>query len=256
MNSLLARVRSRFKKPRDLPPDYNNATQDVDPAVLAIYERVRPYTMTNLLRVNALVQGVQHVVQRGVPGAFVECGVWRGGSVLAMLLKLQQLGAADRDIYLYDTYDGMTAPDEKDTSPFEQPALVTWQGAVNMGLRAWHHFFKPDIFSFEQVKDTVLSTGYPAARIHFVKGDVRETIPAQAPETIALLRLDTDWYDSTRHELLHLYPRLGVGGVLLIDDYGHWDGCRKAVDEYFSAGGAPPLLLNRVDYAARLAIKH
>lgn len=256
MRATLRRIRSRLRRLGALPPDYNNATKDVEPAVLELYERVRPHTLTNLLRVNALVQGVRHVVQRRVPGAFVECGVWRGGSVMAMLLELQRLGVDDRDFYLYDTYEGMTAPTAQDTSPFERPALLTWQAAVAAGQRAWHHFFKPEIFSLEQVRQTVLATGYPAARVHFVKGDVRETLPAQAPAGIALLRLDTDWYDSTRHELLHLYPRLALGGVLLIDDYGHWDGCRQAVDEYFASGTAPPLLLNRVDYAARLAIKH
>lgn len=256
MKSLMERVRSRLRRKAALPPDYNNATQDVDPAVLEIYERVRPYTMTNLLRVNALVQGVQHVVRRGIEGALVECGVWRGGSVLAMLLALERLGVADRDVYLYDTFEGMTAPDTRDTSPFEPPALVTWQHAISRGMRAWHHFFKPDIFNLAQVRDTLLATGYPESRLHFVQGDVLVTIPRTAPGRLALLRLDTDWYDSTRHELQHLYPRLSTGGVLLIDDYGHWDGCRRAVDEYFSNGEVPPVLLNRVDYAARLAIKY
>lgn len=252
MSSLLHRIRARLKA----PPDYNNATADVDPEVLRIYERVRPYTMTNLLRVNALVQAVQHVVRRGVPGAFVECGVWRGGSVLAMLLKLRQLGVTDRDLFLYDTFEGMTVPGQADTSPFERPALLTWRHAVAAGRRAWHEFFKPELFNFDQVRETVLAAGYPGERIHFVRGDVKDTLPSRAPETIALLRLDTDWYDSTRHELQHLYPRLSAGGVLIVDDYGHWDGCRKAVDEYFSNGSAAPVLLNRVDYAARLAIKH
>ena len=256
MKSLLGRVRSRVKALIRPPPDYNNAIRDVDPATLDIYERVRPHTMTNLLRINALVQAVQHVVRRNTAGALVECGVWRGGSVLAMLLQLQRMGVTDRDVYLYDNFEGMSQPAAVDTSPFEQPASRTWHNAVNAGRRAWHEFFKPEIFSFEQVRATILASGYPATRLHFVKGDVLETIPAQAPERIALLRLDTDWYESTRHELVHLYPRLSAGGVLLIDDYGHWDGCRKAVDEYFAADGVAPVLLNRVDYAARLAIKH
>ena len=83
----------------------------------------------------------------------------------------------------------------------------------------------------------------------------RKTIPGEAPDRLALLRLDTDWYESTRHELVHLYPRLEKGGVLIIDDYGHWEGARRAVDEYF-AHNPPPLLLARVDYAGRIAIKH
>jgi hypothetical protein len=100
----------------------------------------------------------------------------------------------------------------------------------------------------------VLATGYPEERIRFVRGPVEETLPAKAPKALALLRLDTDWYESTRHELLHLYPRLAVGGVLIIDDYGHWDGCRKAVTEHFQ-DHAPPVLLNRIDYTGRIAVK-
>ena len=98
-------------------------------------------------------------------------------------------------------------------------------------------------------------TGYPEEKIHFVQGRVEETIPASAPDSISLLRLDTDWYESTKHELVHLFPRLSPSGVIIIDDYGHWKGCRKAVDEYFDTGDHPQLLLNRVDYSCRIAVK-
>ena len=100
----------------------------------------------------------------------------------------------------------------------------------------------------------MLSTGYDIARTHFVAGDVEQTIPGVVPEQISLLRLDTDWYESTRHELKHLYPRLIRGGVLIIDDYGHWKGARQAVDEYLAETGAK-LLLNRIDYTGRAAVK-
>ena len=96
--------------------------------------------------------------------------------------------------------------------------------------------------------------GYPAERIHFVQGKVEETIPRVLPERIALLRLDTDWYESTRHELIHLYPKLCAGGVLVLDDYGHWQGSRKAVDEWMAQTGTR-MLLNRVDYTGRIAVK-
>jgi hypothetical protein len=115
--------------------------------------------------------------------------------------------------------------------------------------------FGADVFDEESVRATLLETGYPAERIHVVKGRVEDTIPAQAPDGLALLRLDTDWYESTRHELDHLYPRLVDGGVLIIDDYGHWEGARRAVDEYFETA-APPLLLGRIDYSGRIAVKH
>jgi hypothetical protein len=98
------------------------------------------------------------------------------------------------------------------------------------------------------------STAYPGSHIHYVKGRVEDTIPKHAPQAIALLRLDTDWYESTRHELEHLFPRLVRGGVLILDDYGHWKGAKEAVDEYFAKLGRSPLL-QRLDYSGRLAIK-
>src|SRR5690606_24776929 len=100
----------------------------------------------------------------------------------------------------------------------------------------------------------MVSTGYPMERCHFVEGKVEDTIPATVPDRISLLRLDTDWYESTRHELEHLWPLLQPGGVLIIDDYGHFEGARKAVDEYFLDRSDAPLL-NRIDYTGRIAIK-
>jgi hypothetical protein len=91
--------------------------------------------------------------------------------------------------------------------------------------------------------------------VHFVQGPVEETLPGTTPDSVALLRLDTDWYESTLHELTHLYPRMSAGGVLIIDDFGHWDGARRAVTEYFSTS-AKPILLTRTDYTGRMGIKH
>ncbi|HEY1740692.1 MAG TPA: TylF/MycF/NovP-related O-methyltransferase [Acidimicrobiia bacterium] len=227
---------------------------DVDDIDRAIVERCRPYTLTSELRVHALLDAVAYCVAREVPGAFAECGVWRGGSVLAMVLKLRELGVADRAIHLYDTFEGMTEPTLHDTSAFSAPALDTWSEARAPGEVAWNALFDPDVFNEDAVFELLVDTGYPGEQIHMVKGRVEETLPSEAPEQLALIRLDTDWYESTRHELEHLYPRLSTGGVLIIDDYGHWDGCRRAVDEYFGSV-APPLLLNRIDYTGRIAVK-
>jgi O-methyltransferase len=195
------------------------------------------------------------VVRRDISGALVECGVWRGGSVLAMILTLQELGVADRDIHLYDTFEGMTEPTEQDVSDLDGSAVETWARATEVGQRPWSEVFGAERFDEAGVRRMLLSTGYPEERLHLVRGPVEQTLPAHAPEQLALLRLDTDWYESTRHELVHLYPRLADGGVLLIDDYGHWQGCRQAVDEYFS-GEAASVLLCRTDYTGRLAVKH
>ncbi len=100
----------------------------------------------------------------------------------------------------------------------------------------------------------MLSTGYPKEKIHLIKGKVEDTIPENIPKEIALLRLDTDWYESTKHELIHLFPLLKPNGILIIDDYGHWEGARKAVDEYISDNNIH-ILLNRIDYSGRISVK-
>jgi hypothetical protein len=226
----------------------------LDDADRAIVERALPFTMTGVPRLQALVDAVRHLERAEIPGAFAECGVWRGGSVLAMILTLQQLGASDRDIHLYDTFEGMTEPTEHDVSPIDPPALETWREAEGRDERAWSQLFDAETFNEDAVRATLAETGYPRERLHLVAGPVEETLPAQAPESLALLRLDTDWYESTRHELDHLYPRLAEGGVLIIDDYGHWEGARRAVDEYFAEHGPAPML-TRIDYTGRIAVK-
>lgn len=228
---------------------------DVSPEDQTIIAEAQLYSMTHFERLFVLIDAVRHVVRREIPGAFIECGVWRGGSVLAMLRTLLSLGVTDRDIYLYDTFEGMTAPTEKDVSANHGSALQAWQLAQGSGERVYNQFFNERIFNEESVRRLLLSTGYPSERLHFVKGPVEQTIPATMPDKISLLRLDTDWYESTRHEMHHLYPLLQKNGVLIIDDYGDWAGCRKAIDEYFSSGHTPPILLNRVDYSCRIAVK-
>lgn len=210
--------------------------------------------MTSNERLVAVIDATEYIVRNGLPGAFVECGVWRGGSVLAMVRTLQHLDVHERDFYLFDTFEGMTAPTTVDQSAFDGSATEAWASARREGAKAWNELFHRDVFNLHDLRAMLFATGYPSERFNFVQGPVEQTIPAQAPGEIALLRLDTDWYESTRHELEHLYPRLSTGGVLIIDDYGHWQGCRQAVDEYFDAAGHRPLL-SRIDYTGRSAVK-
>jgi hypothetical protein len=227
-----------------LPPDY-------EPELERTIRRVRRYTMTTPRRIAALCDSVAYAVRADVPGAVVECGVWKGGSMMAAALTLLRLGAADRDLYLFDTFQGMPPPTDEDVfsaydgySPRRHWRRRQREGAHN----TWHYV------PVEQVRAALLSTGYPAERVHLVEGRVEETLPSGAPERIAVLRLDTDWYASTKHELEHLYPRLSPGGALILDDYGHYEGARRAVDEYFDARGER-LLLSRIDYTGRVAVK-
>jgi hypothetical protein len=246
---MIRRLRARrAEQPADDPFRLMSAADE------RIVRAALPYTMTGVPRLQALVDAVRHCAGTGLQGAFVECGVWRGGSVLAMILTLQDLGVDDRELHLFDTFEGMTEPTEHDTSPFDGAALDQWHDARARGERPWEAVFGPEAFSEEAVRATLLATGYPSERLHVVPGPVEQTLPAHDTGDIALLRLDTDWYESTRHELEHLYPRLVRGGVLIVDDYGHWEGARRAVDEFFAEHGPPPLL-HRVDYTARVAVK-
>jgi O-methyltransferase len=235
------------------PPDPAVASV-VEPAERAILDEVRGYTLTSEERVLATMDAVEYIARNDVPGALVECGVWRGGSVLAMIRTLQRFGVDDRDVYLFDTFEGMTAPSELDVSDYHEPAIDTWRRDQDAGKQSWDYFFDPSLYTLKSVQDLLLATGYPAARLHFVVGPVEETLPGKAPEQIAVLRLDTDWYESTKHELDHLYPLVAAGGVLILDDYGHWDGARRAVDEYFADLGTRPLLC-RTDYTGRIGTK-
>ena len=250
MKKILSRLRGQKKQATT-----TDQAVELSPTDRQILNAIRPYTMTTELRIEALLKTVRYCVEAELPGAFAECGVWRGGSVLAMILQLQQLGIDDRDIYLYDTFEGMTEPTEADTSPYEASAMATWQDAKAKGTQAWAGMFNEGVFNEDDVRAVLRETGYPQHRLHFVRGPVEETIPATLPGEIALLRLDTDWYESTAHELNHLYPQLTQGGVLIIDDYGHWEGARKAVDEYFERADVRPVLLHRIDYTGRAAIK-
>lgn len=213
----------------------------------AIYAFVRPYTMTTQTRVFALIESIRYVEREQIPGAIVECGVWRGGSMMAAIKALTALGVTNREIYLFDTFEGMTAPSKEDDG-FAQHLFHKHRekdGGTTLAR-----------CGLDEVRDNVARCAYPMERIHFVRGPVEETLPGQAPDSIALLRLDTDWYASTKHELEHLFPRLQPGGTLIIDDYGAYDGARKAVDEYFSAERPPRFFLHRIDESGRLVMKH
>jgi O-methyltransferase len=211
----------------------------------ALHERVSPYTQTSLERVAALADAVEYVIRRGVPGDFVECGVWRGGSSMAVALTLLRLGVNNRRLWLYDTFGAMRPAGEHDRDYAGRPMAAGALDEVNNSAHTAG-------LTLSEVRSAMTTTGYPPEQVTYVEGLVEETIPRSAPERIAPLRLDTDWYESTRHELVELYPRLERGGVLIVDDYGHFAGARRAVDEYFAR---EPILLGRIDYTGRMAVK-
>lgn len=213
-----------------------------------IFEQVRSYTMTSPERVGTLIDAVHHVVAAGIPGAMVECGVWRGGSMMAVAQTLHDLGETRRDLYLYDTFEGPPPPSEEDAEKDPDhfaPDRRMAPSEIPPALQT---------LPFDEIDRALLETKYPKERIHYVVGDVQDTIPRTVPNQIAILRLDTDRYSSTRHELEHLYPLVSHGGILIIDDYASFSGARAATDEYFESQGVVPML-HRIDPASRLVVR-
>jgi len=211
---------------------------------------IAPFTMTSPERIWSVINSVKYVVSNNLPGDFVECGVWRGGSAMCIAYKLKQLGILDRKIWLYDTYTGMTPPSNKDIEAYTGRSAndLLNKTAKDDGDNVWC------IASKEDVSKNIFSTGYPMDNVMFIEGDVLDTLNISIPGQISLLRLDTDWYESTRKELHVLYPLLVSGGVCIIDDYGYWRGSRIAVDEYLLENNIN-VLLHPIDETGRIFIK-
>jgi O-methyltransferase len=221
-----------------------------EPEFWDIYNLCKPYTMTSVERMYALYSSVNYVLANDIKGDFVECGVWRGGSAMMIAKILHNKQITNRKIYLYDTFEGMTEPTDIDVDLKGKSAKQSLKEIKETSPGSiWC------VAHLVDVKNNMSLTNFPEDKLVYVKGKVEDTIPQVIPDkSISLLRLDTDWYESTKHELVNLYPNLEVNGILIIDDYGHWAGCKKAVDEYLKEYNIT-ILLNRVDYSGRVAIK-
>lgn len=224
---------------------------DMEADFVADWQRCAPFTLTGPERGYALWQAVCHIARAGLAGDFVECGVWRGGSAMLMALAAQRFGIGHRHIHLFDTFAGMTAPGAND--------IEANSGRAAADLLAERPRDTDDPYwglaSRAAVEAAMASTGYAPGLIHYVEGDVLATLPAAAPDAIALLRLDTDWEASTRHELESLWPRLVPGGIIIIDDYGYWQGARAATDVFWATLGTAAPMLHRIDATGRIAVK-
>jgi O-methyltransferase len=235
--------RKKFPGGLNFPSDFEDMHKN-------IFLKVRDYTMTSAERIFGLIEAVKYLVKHKINGDIVECGVWKGGSMMAIAETLLFMNDIARNLYLYDTFEGMSAPTTEDKNFKDQRAdiLLEKEEGFKSNSNVWAYS------TLEDVEQVMCLTSYNSNLIHYIKGKVEETIPQTTPGKIALLRLDTDWYESTKHELIHLFPSLVSGGVLIIDDYGFWKGARKAVDEYFADNNIR-ILLNRMDETGRIAIK-
>lgn len=247
MKTLIKKVFNRFGynvvpyvSPEELRLSIVGDLSDNEREILA---KVEPFTMTLVESVASLINAVSYIAKNKIEGDIAECGVWRGGSMMTVALTLLEHNDTSRELYLYDTFEGMTEPEPVDVRFDGVPAKSEMEQQPGKWCYA----------GIEDVWENILSTGYPKEKIHLVKGKVEQTIPGTIPAKLSLLRLDTDWYESTKHELTHLCPLLSFDGVLIIDDYGHWQGQKKAVDEYFAERNRK-VYLHRINYSGRVAV--
>lgn len=188
--------------------------------VIEFYNIVAPYSGTSKERIYGLFECLEQIRKDKIKGDMLECGLWKGGNLLGICEYLYRNNMNDVNVWGYDTFTGMTKPTDYDKD-------VSGACAI-------------DIFdkvkcecSYDEVVKIFNNTNFPKTKIKLIVGDILETLNNSYPNIISLLRLDTDWYESTKKELEVLYPKLSVGGYLIVDDYGHWQGCKKAVNEYF-----------------------
>jgi hypothetical protein len=202
---------------------------EADKKIIKFINISSKYSMTGSERMYLLSQAILNAKEKRLCGDFVECGVWRGGNIVLYKL-LNDFYNLNKAIFAYDTFEGMTEPEEIDMDFYGNSAkkhLLTSLKSEN--LENTHCFSTIDSVKKNILEHTNLKN------INFIIGPVEKTllIKKNLPKKISVLRLDTDWYSSTKIELEILYPRLVKGGVLIIDDYGTWYGSKKATDEYF-----------------------
>ena len=203
---------------------------EADKRIVKLIDSALKYSMTTKLRMHVLSQAIKYVNDNKIKGDFVECGVWSGGNII-LAKELFKLFKIKKNIYAYDTFEGMPKPDMIDKNLFDGSANKLMSNSPKIsGLNNVHAYT-----SYEQVLKNI-KDNTDLKNIKFIKGRVEETllINKNLPKKISILRLDTDFYSSTKIELEILYERLSKGGVLIIDDYGDWLGARKAVDQFFN----------------------
>ena len=223
---------------------------DADNRVLD-YVRDNRLTMVSDQRLFATLAACKYVIENDIEGDFVECGVWRGGNAIVAAEVFKH--SAEKKIWLFDTYEGFITikPTEKDGETLTSKR-VTEESLLIVQEQLYDAKFCGN--SIDDVRAGFQGYGLLSDKIMFIEGDVKQTLKTDTiPQKISVLRLDTDFYESTKKEIEVLYPRLTIGGVLLIDDYGYCDGVRSAIDEYFC--DKPKPLLQYIDYAGRLVIK-
>jgi len=223
--------------------------------------KIRSNTMLPYGRLVTLYQQVVFCEKHSVPGSFVECGVWKGGAVGLIALANMKHGVERRHIHLFDSFQEICAPDESvDGEEVVEKVRKKW-GNVSLGgeleplTGVYDSIGGPG--TLEENQELLEKTvGYESKYLHYHVGWFQETLPVVSSDidSIAILRLDGDWYASTKICLEHLYAKVVSGGFVIIDDYGGYEGCRKAVDEFIQANNLKAYL-SQVDSSCRYWIK-
>ena len=225
---------------------------EADSDEIKLLEISSKYSMTSLLRRWALINAIKFIKNENIDGDFVECGVWKGGNLI-IYNKLNDEYNLNKKIFAYDTFSGMSEPSIHDKNVNNVDAQREWENnkktdKINLSFNCYSNL--------QEVKKNIIdnsSTRDPLKNLNFIEGKVEDTLKLQKnlPDKISILRLDTDWYESTKAELEILYPKLSKNGILLIDDYGHWKGARKAVDEFFNDKNVTK---HYIDFSCRMII--
>ena len=249
MNLLAKKIRNFFriiKKPFIKKKDFwKNNIPEIDEENKNLIEFIGEYSLTPLIRRWTLIKSLHYINKKKVIGDIVECGIWRGGNLfLAKKIQDKYYKEIKRKLYGFDTFEGMPEPSIHDGVKVNK----TYQNFKNKN-EPWTKASLDDVKNFS--KKLFLDID----EFNFIKGKVEDTLKDKKnlPNKISLLRLDTDLYESTKIELNILYPLLVEKGILIIDDYGDFQGCRKAVDEYFSDKN---VLMISVDKSCRVIVKN
>ena len=224
---------------------------ELDPADIEIvnYVRSNNLSMGSTQNLYATALACRYIVNMEIEGDFVECGVYRGGHSIIAAEIFKRFGA-NKKVFLFDTFKGMTEPTEKDFKLYSGiPALLKYKANKNQDHVSWAYS------SLGEVRNNFNKLKLEDSNVIFIEGDVLQTVPSSMNllKSISFLRLDTDWFDSTKIELDFLYPLLSKNGIIVIDDYGSWAGSNRATDEYFYSEKRP--FFSLIDGGARLGIK-
>jgi len=226
----------RSHRLRDIPRFAQRARAMIWPDHFArnVYPVVREHTLLRYETLRSLYEAAREVVEQSIPGTAVECGVARGGSAATIATALSETDPS-REVLLFDTFEGLPAP-TRENPDYDRAVRLTG------GCRG----------EMQEVDELFHRLGLRNYRL--IQGMFQDTLPQADTGEISLLHIDGDWYESTRACLENLWDRVSDGGIVQIDDYGEWQGCKKAVDEFFG-GRAIDVRLQYVDPSARRLVK-